>query len=463
MKINNLFLYVLGTCKGKCQGCLANTSITREQAEMALDNLRHFLDSNPQIEYINNVVLETGGILESSSYSLLLENKDVLERLFRKCKTIAVNTPYYGKWSTVKAINFLDSMCSERNVILLAHPVPYTDVDEKDERTLTKFYERYVKDMLVYLKLSHELNSSGLYKALIMNTPIMLYDFANKNVSLDYYVHTLNKNVEKINVIDGAGTGVLNLLFNQGVDKRVIEGLVVRLFTSLARGVPTFQPSTEGNDEDMKYSSDFHKLNLIVDHEGCFRSIGANYTLGSPISKLPTDYTRTQLVVENLDDEVDILGYCSACPHFRSCYELQYCYSMNEYWLRTGSCYIRSTFDNMYESKPAYDILSEEEILKLLDLYFTDEGMVKLMSLPHSTVSVMRDILTLYSPVYGSARTITYTNHIFIPIEVKDNITSEVLKKITKLYYKRPYLFKSHLRIFRDESSGFYGEKQKGM
>lgn len=461
MKIANLYLYVLGTCTGKCQGCLANTSITREQAGVALNNLKCFLDSNPQIEYINNVILETGGVLESSSYDLLLEEKQTLTRLFRKCKTISVNTPYYGKWTTIKTVNFIDSMCTERNIILLAHPISYSGVSEGDETSLNQFYDKYVRTMLSYLRLSHELNSSGLYKALIMNTPIMLFDFDNKGVNLDFYLHTLNKNVEKINVIDGAGTGVLNLLFNQGVDNRMIEGVVVRLFRSLAKGIPTFQPSTSGNDEDMKYDSDYHTLNLIIDHTGTFRSVGANYVLGSPLSKLDTDYTNAQVKVENLDDSVDILNYCSACPHYQSCYELQYCYSMNEYWLRTGDCYIRDTLDNMYESKPAYDILSEARILELLDMYFTDEGMTKLMSLPHSTVSVMRDILTLYSPVYGTAKTLTYTNHIFIPIEVRDNITTEVLKKIAKLYYRRPYLFKSHLRIFRDESTGFYGEKQK--
>ncbi|WP_206781882.1 hypothetical protein, partial [Campylobacter jejuni] len=90
---------------------------------------------------------------------------------------------------------------------------------------------------------------------------------------------------------------MLNLLFNQGVDNRVIEGVVVRLFRSLAKGIPTFQPSTSGNDEDMKYDSDYHTLNLIIDHTGTFRSVGANYVLGSPLSKLDTDYTNTQVKV----------------------------------------------------------------------------------------------------------------------------------------------------------------------
>ncbi|WP_206781881.1 hypothetical protein, partial [Campylobacter jejuni] len=102
-------------------------------------------------------------------------------------------------------------MCTERNIILLAHPISYSGVSEGDETSLNQFYDKYVRTMLSYLRLSHELNSSGLYKALIMNTPIMLFDFDNKGVNLDFYLHTLNKNVEKINVIDGAGTGVLNL------------------------------------------------------------------------------------------------------------------------------------------------------------------------------------------------------------------------------------------------------------
>lgn len=446
LEIGNLFLYVLGSCHGGCKGCQASISVPKEDAKLAIKNLKKFMAVNFDQVQIRTLVFETGGLLESDSLDILLKNKKLFNKLFSKVEFVQVNTPFTTNKHDEETIKTLIELIGDSNTtIILPHPVNYNVPYDN-------FKKSYIKARDKFCELGYKLSKK--YNRLILIMPILLYNKKGKMSLHDYIL--LNKETEKLNIHDGAGTGFLNsfLDYNQS---RFNQMKGVWEFFEVYAGL-----SPDGNVGYNKLITTTNGfLNIILDKDGAYLSSGTQYDKVSPINRhLDIDYCKEPIDVEKIFN-LPINEKCFNCEHYKKCQLNTLCFNAKQYLDKNCKCPYYNYMSKFLDFDSQYAILTEDEILEYLTYMYNDESF-RLFDVSNFKMAVFRDILTLYSPIYGKSekKISVCTDHIFVKRENKESITPKVIEMINKVYEKYPHLFKGYLDVMKSRSSIYFGGKE---